>query len=110
MTRQELIAQCRYYKGEEECPFEPKNMKWFWDMERVYVGNLGVFDGEKSYYEHIKGKRYPGIPYALLMVMFTSWAKYAYYIEKEIGEFYDLVDEYLFIPNDYIPEDKIPGQ
>lgn len=39
--REELIKQCRYYKGEEENPFEgnenSQNAKMFWEYERGWV-------------------------------------------------------------------------
>ncbi len=38
MTREELIKYCRYYKGEEDCPFERNtNKSRFWHMEKNYV-------------------------------------------------------------------------
>ena len=116
MTREELIRQCRYYTGEDKNPFDrtdsisstETDMAWFWDMERVYVKNGGEVFGEVDYYKAINGKKYKGIPYALLITMFTSWAKFTYDIKNEIGRFYALIDEYLFIANDHFPEDKIP--
>lgn len=120
MTREELIMQCRYYTGDEKNPFDRpysisdtdsiKNMAWFWDMERVYVETGGKEGGEADYYKAINGKKYKGIPFALLTIMFTSWGKWAYDIKNEIDGFYTLIDEYLFIPNDHYPEDKIPPE
>lgn len=110
MKKSELIKQCRYYKGEKDCPFSDTKMNWFWDMERVYVASKGIFVGETDYYKALNGKTYPGIPFTLLMIMFTSWGKWAYDIRGQLNEFYKLIDEYLFIPNDHIPEDKIPNQ
>lgn len=78
-------------------------------MERVYVMHNGKFDGESEYYKAIGGKTYSGIPSDLLMIMFTSWAKYTYDINKEIEDFYLLVDDYLFIANSHFPSDKMPG-
>ena len=107
-SKEELMSHCRYYRGGNN-PHADGNMAWFWDMERVYVEKGENFKGEDDYYESIKGKEYKGIPHTLLMIMFTSWGKSAYNIMEEIGEFYKLVDEYLFIPNDHFPEDKIPN-
>ena len=56
------------------------------------------------------GKSYPGIPFDLLMVMFTSWGKTTYSIKDSINDFYRLIEEYLFIANDHYPENNIPGQ
>lgn len=108
-SKKELISHCRYYRGGEN-PNADGDIAWFWDMERVYVKHAGIFNGEEDYYKRIKGKEYKGIPHALLMVMFTSWAKTAYNIKEELDGFYKLVDEYLFIPNDHFPEDKIPNE
>lgn len=111
MTKKDLIKQCRYYRGQDSNPHQSNgNMAWFWDMERVYVEHGGKFKGEADYYKAIEGKEYPGIPFELLMVMFTSWGKTAYCIKDSINKFYKLIDEYLFIPDDHFPEDKIPNQ
>ncbi len=45
MTREELIKQCRYYKGEKECPsqysgFESKRFSFFfWIAEKTYCNS-----------------------------------------------------------------------
>lgn len=109
MTKKELLKQCRYYHDEDGSPFTKSNLNWYWEMERVYVMSDGVFEGESDYYNHIGGQRYPGIPFSLLMVMFTSWAKSAYDIKNSLPDFYKLVDDYLFIANAHYPQDKILG-
>ena len=98
-TKEKLIAQCRYYKGEPQSPFSDSSgrMDWFWDMERVFVESDGRFTGEQDYYKRLNGKSYPGIPFSLLMVMFTSWGKQTYDIKRSIGDFYELIDFYLNI-------------
>lgn len=42
MTRDELIKQCRYYKGEEECPFDgvDQDKTAFWSYEETWVNNF----------------------------------------------------------------------
>lgn len=107
---QKRIRQCRYYSGQVVSPFNDATMDWFWAMERVYVFSQGQFIGERDYYKQINGKNYPGIPFDLLMILFTSWGKTAYSIKDSINDFYKLIDKYLFIANDHYPEDKIPGQ
>ncbi len=109
MTREDRIKQCRYYKGEETCPYEDNALRWYWDMERVYAVNDGDFEGETDYYKMIGGKTYPGIPFRLLMVMFTSWGKQTYDIKRSLPSFYDIVANYLFIANDHYPENEIPS-
>lgn len=108
-TREELIKQCRYYKGEEECPsiFDAE-LSWFWDMERIYVQAGGIFSGEIEYYKNISGQYYPGIPDALIHIMFTSWAKFTYDIKRELPQFYRIVSQYLSVADDHFPQGKTP--
>ena len=42
MTREELIKQCRYYKGEDESPFEgiDQDKDLFWWYEESWVNNF----------------------------------------------------------------------
>lgn len=109
-TREELIKQCRYYKGEEECPsiFDAE-LSWFWDVERVYVQSGGVFSGEAEYYKAISGRHYTSIPDALIHIMFTSWAKSTFAIKRELPKFYRLISQYLMVADDHYPQDKIPS-
>ena len=109
MTREDRIKQCRYYNGEETSPYEDNALSWYWDMERVYVVKGEEFVGETDYYKEVGGKIYPGIPFPLLMVMFTSWGKQTYDIKQSLPSFYDIVANYLFIANDHYPEDEIPS-
>lgn len=37
MEREELIKQCRYYKGESDCPFYDALDGRFWNYERFWV-------------------------------------------------------------------------
>lgn len=39
-TREDLIRQCRYYKGEEENPFDDSDRGLFGDYERLWVRNV----------------------------------------------------------------------
>lgn len=112
MDKKELIKQCRYYKGEASNPYNTSTnslLPWFWDMERVWVQNNGKFNGEEGYYNAIKGKHYEGIPFTLLMVLFTSWAKQFDDVKGNIKRFYEAIDDYLEIPSDHIPQNKIPS-
>lgn len=93
--RNGLIAQCRYYMGEDSCPFDENNERWFWDMERVWVSNNGEFVGEESYYKAIQGRSFAGVPYTLLIVLFTSWGKWTFDIAGSIEDFYRLMEEYV---------------
>ena len=114
MTKEELIKQCRYYNGENKNPFiggeyDNADLAKYWDWERVYVLHNGNFIGEADYYRRINGRKYMGIPYNLLMVMFTSWGKYTTDIEKHIEDFYNEVEAYLSLAGDHVSRYKIPS-
>ncbi len=54
MTREELQKYCKYYKGEEECPFEhdsPKGRYWF--FEKAYLQYFD-FKGVSSWEDRAK--------------------------------------------------------
>ena len=111
MTKEELIKQCKYYKGEDGNPFEGrKDLCWYWDMERVYVESGGEMFPMRDEYEAYGGKKFPGIPYELLIIMFTSWGKHSHDLRRGLPLFYKLVEDYLFVANDHYPEDQIPNQ
>lgn len=111
MTKEEKkrLYQCRYFGNQEKNPHKSGFLSWCWDMERVYVYGNGISPEMDEYYKNIGGKEYEGIPHELLVIMFTSWAKSAYDKKKELHLFYELIDEYLDIPSEYIPKDKIPN-
>ncbi len=112
MNSEEIKAQrlkyCRFYKGEEVCPFKPYNTNdkevldknLFWWQEWYYIKGLG--DKLHSYQIYIDegGKKFNTIPAELLDVMISSWSKYGYYFPakenpKEMEDFYEWVEEYL---------------
>lgn len=91
LTREQRLALCKYYKGEDKNPYKVER-GWFWDMEWVFVRNTHAETAKiESDYFHMfvdLGKCYD-IPADLVHVMFGSWGKYAYYIEKEMPDFYE---------------------
>ena len=46
MTKEELIKQCRYFKGEAGNPYTGKDQdkSMFWDYERMWVEQGGVYE------------------------------------------------------------------
>ena len=96
MEREELLRQCRYYKGERKSPYGRWQQSWYWDMERVWVASGGRFEGEGQYYVAHGFDTFEGqVPFSLLVTMFTSWGKTEYDIPAAIGSFYAIVREYL---------------
>lgn len=119
MTKEELIKQCRYYKGEEENSFEfemglssneADTLGYFWGKEKQYVDSAGwLNDADANYYKATGGKDYSGIPFPLLILFFHFWGKSVHGIKENLHLFYRQMDHYLFISNDHYPEDIIPS-
>ena len=46
MEKPDFIKHCRYYKGEEKCPFDrSSNPGFFWCCEQMYVENVRQHKG-----------------------------------------------------------------
>ena len=53
MTKEQLIKQCKYYKGEEECPFAASSNKaLWWHGEKTLSDNVS---DDKSFFHRLKG-------------------------------------------------------
>ena len=76
-TKEELIKQCRYYKGEEESPYEgvdqDKDMLWFYESHWVMSGTSE--DMVSDYHSlHISTDNI-SIPTSLKALLFNRFAK-----------------------------------
>jgi len=76
-TKKELIKQCRYYKGEEESPYEgvdqDKDMLWFYESHWVMSGTNE--DMVSDYHGlHISTDNI-SIPTSLKALLFNRFAK-----------------------------------
>ena len=59
MKREEYIKQCKYYKGEKECPFGGKGCisdELYKNNNRAYWWNV-----ERSLYDHFSGTLSPAL-------------------------------------------------
>lgn len=92
MKKNELLAQCRYYKGEEECPKElchKRRGMLFWESERHWVArggkikqdsvtlmlNVGLSDAHLI--QAKKPKEFIKIPLALRAFLFEMFIHYS---------------------------------
>ena len=113
--QKEMIKQCRYYHGEEECDLliPDRNMRLFWEYEKEWVrlgrDTVNPEETELGYFYHCGGKKRPGIPESLLDVMVHYYCKGYMSMSDAVAEFDKFIDEYLFVANDHYPEDKIPN-
>lgn len=109
MERAQAIRMCRYYSGEENCPFQVDSLRYYWEMERVFVSHGGeVNEPESQYYDAIGGKDYPSIPRGILINLFFVWGKGVYDKKKNLSDFYAVAEDYLEVASDHFPVDEIP--
>lgn len=88
MTTDELIKQCRYYKGEKRCPFESEqgdNRPSIWFYEKSWVEDMlaigtPAFDVEVAEYDAYKAGESISttLPKTLLARLFNRYAKGSY--------------------------------
>lgn len=108
MDRTTALRMCRYYSGEERCPFQTGVLCFYWDMERVFVAHDGeINELESQHYDAIGGKDYPGIPRGILINLFFVWSKGAWDIKNNLQDFYQIADDYLEVADDHYPIDEI---
>lgn len=89
--KQELLSFCRYYHGEDECPFDGGVKPLLWDYERVWLSHAIAFEEEGvadddliswcSDYEMAGLKPFAkddNTPMSLVGLLFNRWAHWAY--------------------------------
>jgi hypothetical protein len=96
-----LIDNCRFYKGEKECPdtliISGKELFWFYEMRWVELN--GEFEGFGEYesYGLADFEKDDGVPLTLKLLLFNRymhWCGYGYDSIPEFKEWYR---------NNYIP-------
>ncbi len=98
MTKQELLKQCKFYRGEEACPFNDAETHDFWMYEAYFVNFSLLGESLKDALDDYKregGKSFP-IPDLLLSIMWHFWTKYGDFgYTGNISPFYEMVDKYI---------------
>ena len=105
MTRNELIKQCRYYKGEEECPFDgvDQDKSLFWSYEQIWVERYrGQYEDEQmsqanyltlpSVVTALKNKELNAIPLSLQILLlnrYMHWLGGYQSLEDDVKSFVD---------------------
>lgn len=97
MTREELIRQCRYYKGEEANPFgEGGDSAMFWSYEiwwteRMLNGDTDVLAFYLSLYERVGLTDFEsndGVPLSLKAILFNRFEEWAEGTPTEFKRWY----------------------
>lgn len=93
MTTKEAIAFCRYYKGENECPFKDNDKSFLWNYERAWVydmaNNTSLADniGEYIACGLTDFSDEDGVPLSLKAVLFNRFAKSFHSMESAVVPF-----------------------
>lgn len=112
-TREDLLKDCRYYNGGNlNTDTDPDFNRYEW-LESVYVENGGrMLKSQMRSYESMGGKRFAGVPYPLLIVMFTHWKKVKgdLNFKERLADFYNMVEDYLHFPIPCYRSDVFPSK
>lgn len=106
MTEQDLIHYCRYYKGENECPYSDNSKSMLWDTERSWVfdsiaiisstgeGDFGTELNEYLAYGLENFKNMDETPITLKARLFNRYAKTAYSMRDAVEPFKNFYRKY----------------
>lgn len=109
MTKEDLIKHCRYYKGEDENPFEPdggenQNKMMFWFYEQCWVNfTLATIKDKncedasilhsslKEYIAHglADFEQFDNVPIKLKALLFNRYCHWIGYQVDDFKEWYD---------------------
>lgn len=89
----ELLKHCRYYGGEESCPFEDQNKKmlWFYEMSWVIDTSRGV-DWSAAVDEYLsyglaRFSAGDGVPISLKALLFNRYMRDSFSVADSIEPF-----------------------
>lgn len=89
----ELLKHCRYYRGEEACPFEDQNKKMLWSYERSWVldssqsHDFGELVDEYVGYGLGRFSSGDSIPVSYKALLFNRYCKGCFSVAAEIEPF-----------------------
>lgn len=107
MKRENLIAFCKYYKGENECPFKNQNLMMLWMYEQDWVvQSLKLYDDEgdsslldSNISEYIASglaefENNDGVPISLKSLIFNRFSRDCYSLLDAANYFKDFYHQY----------------
>ena len=113
MTKEELMQYCRYYKGEEEIPFEKLEQGrsyFFWMAEWMWVKDGGTISegmlalavncGLTDEQMLLNGmpRKFVDIPFSLRCYLFEEYCRQSYDDPSVLADYFSrLLNEYLSI-------------
>lgn len=97
--QKQLLKNCRYYKGEKECPkgFD-QNQQMLWFYESCWVRNGASSECIDEYKAYGLGRfcENDGVSIGLKALLFNRYAKGAYSMSSAVDGFKDFYQRYYF--------------
>ena len=101
MDKKDLVKFCRYYKGEDDCPFKEQNKSMLWFYERAWIFDM-LRDSDNlstSIDEYIRlglgqFEQFDDIPLSLKALLFNRYARTCYSMAEAVEPFKKFYKEY----------------
>lgn len=101
MDKKDLLKFCRYYKGEDDCPFKEQNKSMLWFYERAWIFDM-LSDSENlsaCIDEYIRlglglFEQFDDVPLSLKALLFNRCAKTSQSIAGAVEPFKKFYKEY----------------
>lgn len=101
MEEKELLKFCRYYKGQEDSPFEEQNKSMLWFYERVWVfemlnnsDNLSICIDEYIRIGLGPFESFDDTPLSLKALLFNRYAKGSQSLANAVEPFKDFYKKF----------------
>lgn len=100
MDKKDLISFCRYYHGEETCPFSEEDKSMLWDYERTWVADMMSDDDFSEYISDYLAvglrdfSMFDDTPITLKAMLFNRYAKTAYTMQDAVPGFKEFYQKY----------------
>lgn len=100
MKKNDLLKFCRYYKGEQNCPYTDNTKSMLWDFERTWVNDVlhdADFNELLTEYMNVGLRDFSetdDTPITLKAILFNRYAKTAYTMQDAVPSFKDFYKKY----------------
>lgn len=101
MEKKDLLKLCRYYKGEDDCPFKEQNKSTLWFYERAWVfdtlnNSNSLSSAIEEYIRLGLGlfEQFDDIPLSLKALIFNRYARTSNSMTEAVEPFKKFYKEY----------------
>ena len=101
MDKKDLLKFCRYYKGEDDCPFKEQNKTMLWFYERAWMfdmlrdsDNLSTCIDEYIRFGLGLFEQFDDVPLSLKALLFNRYARTSQSMAEAVEPFKKFYKEY----------------